>query len=131
MKCSLAICNRFRSFCAALLALGSALYTGSCNSGYSSPPDTTPPTAPGNLSATVISPTQINLTWTASTDYVGVTGYRVERCSSAGCSNFAQIATPTATTYNDTGLNSSTSYSYRVRATDAAGNLSKDRKSVV
>src|SRR5207245_3724598 len=41
-----------------------------------------------------------------------------------GCSNFAQIATPAATTLNDTGLSISTSYSYRVRATDAAGNLS-------
>lgn len=60
----------------------------------------------------------------ASTDNVGVTGYKVERCQSAGCSNFAQIATPTTTTYNDTGLTPSTSYSYRVRATDAAGNLS-------
>jgi fibronectin type 3 domain-containing protein len=72
----------------------------------------------------VVSPAQINLSWTASTDNVGVTGYKVERCQGAGCSNFAQIATPTATTFSDTGLTGSTSYSYRVRATDAAGNLS-------
>ena len=68
--------------------------------------------------------TQINLAWTAATDNVGVTGYRVERCQGAGCSNFAQIATPSGTTFNDTGLTAATSYSYRVRATDAAGNLS-------
>ncbi len=86
--------------------------------------DTTPPTAPANLTATAASTTQINLAWTASTDNVGVTGYKVERCSGAGCANFAQIATPAGTTFNDTGLTSSTSYSYRVRATDAAGNLS-------
>ena len=84
--------------------------------------DTTPPTAPGNLTATA-SGIQINLSWTASTDNVGVTGYLVERCLGAGCSTFAQIATPTTTTYSDTGLGAG-SYSYRVRATDAAGNLS-------
>src|SRR5580692_11499324 len=102
------------------------------NSGYSNtasattltPPDTTPPTAPTNLTATAASTTQINLAWTASTDNVGVAGYKVERCAGAGCTNFAQIATPTATTFNDTGLTSSTSYSYRVRANDAAGNNS-------
>jgi chitodextrinase len=86
--------------------------------------DTTPPSAPANLAATAASSAQINLSWTASTDNVGVTGYRVERCQGAGCANFVQIATPTATTFNDTGLTASTSYTYRVRATDAAGNLS-------
>ncbi|GAC1617352.1 MAG: hypothetical protein PVS2B2_20640 [Candidatus Acidiferrum sp.] len=86
--------------------------------------DTTPPTAPTNLAAVAASSSQINLSWRASTDNVGVTGYKVERCQGAGCSNFTQIATPTATTLNDTGLTASTSYSYRVRATDAAGNLS-------
>jgi chitodextrinase len=87
-------------------------------------PDTTPPTAPSNLTAAAVSSSQINLAWTASTDNVGVTGYRVERCQGAACNNFAQIATPTTTTYNDMGLTASTSYSYRTRATDAAGNLS-------
>src|SRR6201997_1717611 len=86
-------------------------------------PDTQPPTAPSGLTATV-SGSQINLSWTASTDNVGVTGYRVERCQGAGCSTFAQIATPTTTSYSDTGLTASTSYSYRVRAADGAGNLS-------
>ena len=84
--------------------------------------DVTPPTAPAGLTATV-SGSQINLSWTASTDNIGVTGYRVERCQGVACTTFAQIATPTATTYSDTGLGAG-SYSYRVRATDAAGNLS-------
>ncbi len=83
-----------------------------------------PPTAPTNLVATVASSSQINLTWTASTDNVGVTGYKVERCQSASCSNFTQIGTTANTSFNDTGLTGSTSYSYRVRATDAASNLS-------
>jgi fibronectin type 3 domain-containing protein len=86
--------------------------------------DTTPPTAPTNLVATAASGTQINLSWAASTDNVGVTGYRVERCKGTGCANFAQVGTPTATSFNDTGLTDATSYSYRVRATDAANNLS-------
>ena len=87
-------------------------------------PDTTPPTPPSNLTATAASSSQINLAWTASTDDVGVTGYLVERCQGSGCTGFAQVATVAGTTYNDTGLAAATSYSYRVRATDAAGNLS-------
>jgi len=86
--------------------------------------DTTPPSVPGNLTATATSTTQISLTWSASTDNVGVTGYRVERCQGAGCSNFAQVATPTGTSFGDSGLIPGTAYQYRVRAADAAGNLS-------
>jgi chitodextrinase len=85
--------------------------------------DTTPPIAPTGLSATAASSAQINLAWTASTDNIGVTGYLVERCQGVGCATFAQIATPAGTSFSDTGLAMSTSYSYRVRATDAAGNL--------
>ncbi len=89
-----------------------------------SAPDTTPPTTPTSLVATPISSTQINLTWTASTDNIGVTGYKVERCTAAACVNFVEIATPSINSYNNTGLTASTLYRYRVRATDAAGNLS-------
>lgn len=95
------------------------------NSNFSGgPPDTTAPTAPTNLSGVAAGSTAINLTWTASTDAVGVTGYRVERCTGSGCSNFAQIGTPSSNSYPDTGLTASTTYQYRVRATDLAGNLS-------
>src|SRR5262249_39281334 len=84
--------------------------------------DTQPPTAPGTPTGNGVSGTQINLSWAAATDNLAVTGYQLERCQGAGCSNFTQIATPSGTSYNDTGLTPSTSYSYRVRATDAAGN---------
>src|SRR5215831_13533456 len=89
-------------------------------------PDTTPPTQPGTLTANPVSGTEVDLSWGASADNVGVTGYQVDRCQGAGCTNFAQIAATagTGTTYKDTGLSASASYSYRVRATDAAGNLS-------
>jgi hypothetical protein len=86
-------------------------------------PDTQPPTAPGTPVLTVVSGSQINVAWAAAADNVGVTGYLVERCASASCSNFAQVGAPTTTSFSDTGLNGSTSYTYRVRATDAAGNL--------
>lgn len=86
--------------------------------------DTIPPTAPANLTASAASSSKINLAWTASTDNVAVTGYLIERCQGPGCSNFVQIATTTGTTLANTGLPSHTMYSYRVRATDAAGNLS-------
>src|SRR5262249_39592684 len=87
------------------------------------PADTQVPTAPGTPVLTVVSSSQINLTWTAATDNVAVTGYLVERCAGAGCTTFAQVGTPATTSLNDTGLTASTSYSYRVRATDAASNL--------
>jgi outer membrane protein assembly factor BamB len=86
--------------------------------------DTTAPTQPGTPSANAVNASEVELSWGASTDNVGVTGYKVERCSGSGCTNFTQIGTTTGTTYNDTTVSAPNSYSYRVRATDAAGNLS-------
>ena len=87
--------------------------------------DTEPPTAPTNLTAAAAGSSQIDLTWSASTDNVGVTGYIVERCQGGGCSNFASLpGSPTGTAYTDTGLSPNTTYRYRVRAVDAASNLS-------
>ena len=57
--------------------------------------DTTPPSAPTSLTGTAVSTSQMNLSWAAATDNVGVTGYRVERCTGASCNDFAQIGTPT------------------------------------
>ncbi|MEQ1792418.1 MAG: LamG-like jellyroll fold domain-containing protein, partial [Nitrospiraceae bacterium] len=88
------------------------------------PPDTVPPTDPSGLTATASGSSQLTLAWTAATDNVGVTGYAVERCQGAGCVTFVQIATPVANAYSDAGLTPGTTYRYRVRATDAAGNLS-------
>ncbi len=80
------------------------------------PSDTTLPTAPGLVTATSPSSSQITLTWGAATDNVGVTGYRIYRGG-------VQVATTTSTTYVDSGLAASTTYSYTVRAYDAASNL--------
>ena len=59
-------------------------------------PDTTPPSAPGTLTATAISSGRVDLSWGAATDNVAVTGYHIERCQGAGCTSFAEIATPPA-----------------------------------
>jgi carboxypeptidase T len=82
------------------------------------------PTAPTNLTATSISTSQINLAWTDNAD--NETGFKVERCTGAGCADFAQIATLGAnvSNYINTGLTPSTSYSYRVRATNITGDSS-------
>jgi chitodextrinase len=88
--------------------------------------DTQAPSAPAAFSAiaATTSGTRINLTWTASTDNTAVTGYLIERCTGASCSNFVQVATSTSAGYSDTGLSPSTAYSYRIRARDAANNMS-------
>ncbi|HVT08251.1 MAG TPA: fibronectin type III domain-containing protein, partial [Polyangia bacterium] len=86
--------------------------------------DTTPPSAPSNLAATPVSGSRISLAWTASTDAVGVTGYLVERCQGAACTNFTQVGTAPGAAFIDNGLSATTTYSYRVRATDAAMNVS-------
>ena len=85
--------------------------------------DTEPPTAPGPVTASAVSSGEVDLSWGAATDNVGVTGYRVERCTGTGCSSFVPVAAPAGTTFNDTGLSPATTYGYRVRAADAAGNL--------
>lgn len=80
-------------------------------------PDTTAPSAPTGLAATAASSSQINLSWTAATDNVAVTGYDVYRGSTL-------VGSTSATAYSDTGLTASTAYSYTVKAKDAAGNIS-------
>jgi len=91
-----------------------------------SPTDTTPPTVPGNLKAKAISSIEINLSWDASTDEggSGLAGYSIERRKSG--EDFSEIARVDANTtiYKDTGLTANTTYEYRVRAYDNAGNYS-------
>ena len=79
------------------------------------------PAAPTNLVATAASRSQINLTWTDNA--ANETGFRIERCKGATCTNFALIATVGAnvTTYSNTRLNASTTYRYRVYAYNTSG----------
>lgn len=87
------------------------------------PSDTTPPTVPGNLTAGTITETAATLTWTASTDNVKSAGYKIYR-------DGVLVGTVSGTTYTDTTLKANTTYSYTVKAYDAAGNLSADSNAV-
>ena len=75
------------------------------------PDDMADPTIPTGLVATAVSSSQINLVWNASTDDIGVTGYRIFRDSGI-------IATTSGLTYSDSGLVASTTYEYTVEAFD-------------
>jgi chitodextrinase len=79
--------------------------------------DNTAPAIPTDLNAVSGSITQAQLSWSASSDSVGVSGYHVWR-------NGTQVATTTDTSFTDTNLTASTTYSYAVSAFDAAGNES-------
>jgi chitodextrinase len=94
-----------------------------------SAPDTQIPTTPSNLSATVVSTSQINLSWTQSTDNIGVTGYKIYRCQGTGCTPTVQLTTVATNSYSNTGLVTNTTYVYRVSAYDAAGNVSSQSTS--
>ncbi|MFD7812227.1 carbohydrate binding domain-containing protein [Streptomyces sp. NPDC059785] len=83
-------------------------------------PDTTAPSAPAQLKATV-SNTSVVLTWSAATDDTGVTGYQITR---SGGTKGTSVISATSTVYSDTGLEPKTTYTYTVKALDAAGNLS-------
>tara|TARA_R110000823_G_scaffold159218_5_gene290363 strand:+ start:9703 stop:12747 length:3045 start_codon:yes stop_codon:yes gene_type:complete len=80
-------------------------------------PDTQAPTAPSSLAASNVTQTTLSLSWNASTDNVGVTGYDVFQ----GSTNLGSV---TGTSANITGLSPATAYSFKVRAHDAAGNNS-------
>jgi fibronectin type 3 domain-containing protein len=81
-------------------------------------PDSTPPSAPGNLRVAVTGTSQLVLEWSTSTDNIGVTGYQVYR-------DGALVTTTVPTAYLDSGLASGSTHTYVVRALDAAGNRSQ------
>ncbi|MDQ1721841.1 MAG: hypothetical protein QOI26_1575 [Pseudonocardiales bacterium] len=83
------------------------------------PADTTPPSAPGTPSSSGVTTTAATLTWPAATDDRGVTGYQVLR-------DGVQVGQSTALSWTDTGLTAGSTYSYAVRAVDAAGNVGPD-----
>ncbi|PIR45119.1 MAG: hypothetical protein COV10_01175 [Candidatus Vogelbacteria bacterium CG10_big_fil_rev_8_21_14_0_10_51_16] len=82
-----------------------------------------PPTAATGLTASGVSTSQVNLSWTAP---AGATGYELQRCMGSSCTNFSSDGgLPTnhsGTTYANTGLSSATTYRYRVLAKNAVGN---------
>jgi hypothetical protein len=87
--------------------------------------DTTRPTTPKNLRVTSQSPTAVGLAWNASTDDVGVTAYILTRNGK----RLDRVKAP-KTSYTDSAVKADKSYTYRVRARDAAGNRSRVSKGV-
>jgi chitodextrinase len=88
------------------------------------PPDTQPPSVPTGLEASAISSSQITISWSASTDDVGVAGYQVFRDGTL-------VHTTAATSWTDTGLTPLTSYSYTVAAFDYSNNVSAPSDTLV
>jgi len=79
--------------------------------------DNDPPTVPTDLTSSSITGNEVTLTWSASTDNVGVAGYIVYR-------NGSEVGTTSDTTFADTGLSDNTTYTYTVLAEDTEGNQS-------
>ena len=100
-----------------VIATTNAFYAVGVGSAYAGTADTTAPSTPASLTASGTTSTTTNLSWTAATDNVAVTGYNVYRGTSL-------LATVTGTTYAVTGLTAATAYTFTVKAKDAAGNLS-------
>ena len=96
-----------------LYTLGSGSGDGGGDDGGTT--DTEAPSQVTGLTATSAGTSQIDLTWNAATDNVGVESYNIYRDGSL-------IASSSSTSYSDTGLSSGTTYSYEVNAVDAAGN---------
>jgi hypothetical protein len=83
-------------------------------------PPLLPPGAPSNLATSGPTTTTINVSWTASTGTVSQ--YLIESCVGITCTNFTQFGTATATAVTLSGLSTLTTYSFRVRAKNSAGN---------
>ncbi|PYJ65496.1 MAG: hypothetical protein DME78_08730 [Verrucomicrobia bacterium] len=83
-------------------------------------PETQEPSMRGNLVVTALGVSQVKLSWTASTDNVGVKKYEVQR-QDPGSTSFVRVGTTTGTSYADTGLAAGSNYSYRVLVRDARG----------
>jgi len=88
------------------------------------PEDTISPTKPTHLTATSDNPQLVSLAWSPSTDNVGVTGYDIYR------DGVFLVNIPPMTNYDDTTVQPDTTYSYRVRARDAAGHSSSLSSSI-
>ena len=116
------ICQR-RTLAGTLYRYRAQAFNAGGNSAYSPIAEaTTPPSAPGALTATTVSATQVQLRWS---DTTGETEFRVERCAGAGCTSFTPIAgSPVALNVIallDTSAQSGTRYRYRIYAFNAGG----------
>jgi len=100
---------------------GNSQFSNTANA-TTSPTPPALPAAPSGLTATTVSRTQINLSWTDNSG--NESGFKIERCKNPNCTNYAEVGQVGAnvTTFADTGLTKNTTYRYRVRAFNAGGN---------
>ncbi|HEY8471888.1 MAG TPA: glycoside hydrolase family 9 protein [Natronosporangium sp.] len=101
------------------------LYSGSTqiwgeapDGGTTEPPVDEPPAAPTGLTVTGTTASSVSLSWTAA---AGATGYRIERAPGTSGGTFTQVGTSTTPSFTDSGLPASSTFRYRVIATNAAG----------
>src|SRR5262245_34774130 len=87
-------------------------------------PDSQAPSTPGTPTASSITSSGATLSWSASTDNIGVTGYDVLRASGSSGGTFTSVGSTATTSFAATGLSPSSTYRFTVRARDAAGNMS-------
>jgi len=102
--------------------LGISSFSAAVNSGGQPPGDTQAPSTPGQPNAGTVTSSSVALSWSGSTDNVGVTGYDVLRSTGGGAATV--VGTASGTSFTDSTVAASTAYSYSVRARDAAGNTS-------
>lgn len=98
---------------------------------YKQPSPPASPAAPSSLTATAVSSRQINLAWVDNS--VDEDGFKIERCTGSGCSNFTLIATvvPDVTQFADKGIRKKTAYTYRVKAYNVGGDSAPSNTFVV
>ncbi len=89
------------------------------NGGGGSGADTQAPSVPSNITSSNIEQTSVRISWSASTDNIGVTGYRIYQ-------NGTSIGTVSGTSYNVSGLTAGTTYTFAISAYDASGNMSSN-----
>ena len=109
-----------------------AIGTGSSSAHNATATTLSVPSAPTNLTATTVSSSQINLSWSAPNNNGGtpITGYKIERKTACAGSFITPANTGNSSTYSDTGLTANTCYVYRVSAVNAIGTGSPSTETV-
>ena len=111
---------------AATNALATMPATGAPAAAQGSIPMTPPPGPPGAIIAGATSADSVTLNWNPAADaaHTGITGYRIERCTGANCTDFREIGTTPRPPFADARLAPQTTYAYRISAYDVTGNHS-------
>jgi hypothetical protein len=114
-----------------LMTLGLGLSVGllaACGDDDPVGPGTQAPAVPSGVTASALGPSSVRVSWSAVS---GATGYVVERAPGASGGSFAEVATPSGATFDDSGLTASTTYRYRVAATGSGGTSAASGEVVV